>query len=363
MRLALLIYGSLDSLSGGYLYDRKMVDYLQAQGDSVTVLSLPWRDYPRHLLDNFSLRLLERLVGLEVEALIQDELNHPSVSWLNYQLKDRVRYPLVSIVHHLRCSEARPAWQNGIYRHVERRYLTSVDGFIFNSQTTREVVTGLLDECPPGVVAYPSGDRLAPEISEDELRRRADLPGPLRIFFLGNLIPRKGLHTLLEALHRLPEDTWRLTVTGSLEMDRGYAARIRRLTSELGLAENVQFTGPLENEPLVEQFRSNQLVAVPSSYEGFGIAYLEGMGFGLPAIASTGGAAGEIITHGADGYLIAPGDAGQLAVYLNHLAQDRDLLSRMSLAARRRYATHPTWEQTGVCIRRFLGQMVGKPYG
>ncbi len=60
MRLALLIYGGLDTLSGGYLYDRKMVAYLREHGDDVSLVSLPWRSYPRHLMDNFSTPLFER---------------------------------------------------------------------------------------------------------------------------------------------------------------------------------------------------------------------------------------------------------------------------------------------------------------
>jgi glycosyltransferase involved in cell wall biosynthesis len=93
---------------------------------------------------------------------------------------------------------------------------------------------------------------------------------------------------------------------------------------------------------------------VPSSYEGFGIAYLEGMAFGLPAIATTAGAAGEIVTHGKDGYLISPGDSHALAEHLLQLAMDRQLLLAMSLAARERFLAHPTWEQSGETIREFL---------
>ena len=57
MRLGLLIYGSLDTLSGGYLYDRKLVEHLRRAGDSVEIISIPWRSYPAHLADNFSSRL------------------------------------------------------------------------------------------------------------------------------------------------------------------------------------------------------------------------------------------------------------------------------------------------------------------
>jgi hypothetical protein len=123
MRIALLIYGSLDIVSGGYLYDRKIVEYLRSQGDQVEVISLPWRSYVKHLRDNFSQDLLRRLEQLSVDFLLQDELNHPSLFWLNRQLRPKVYYPILAIVHHLRSSESRPAWQNSLYRQIELRYL------------------------------------------------------------------------------------------------------------------------------------------------------------------------------------------------------------------------------------------------
>ena len=72
---------------------------------------------------------------------------------------------------------------------------------------------------------------------------------------------------------------------------------------------------------------------MPSSYEGFGIVYLEGMQFGLPAIAGTAGAAKEIITHGHNGFLVPPGNPEALAHHIELLIRDRELLLKMSLAA------------------------------
>src|SRR3972149_8711543 len=99
MKLGLVIYGSLDTLSGGYLYDRKLVEYLREQGDTVEIISLPWRNYVMHLTDNFHFRLpfsnviappkysgVTRSAATKqspnsgkFDILIQDELNHPSL--------------------------------------------------------------------------------------------------------------------------------------------------------------------------------------------------------------------------------------------------------------------------------------------
>ena len=123
-------------------------------------------------------------------------------------------------------------------------------------------------------------------------------------------------------------------------------------------ASNVHFHGPLDNAPLIEKLKSAQVLVVPSSYEGFGIVYLEGMAFGLPAIGTTAGAAGEIIREGETGFLIAPGDADMLATRLQALAADRPLLAQMGVAALKRYAQQPRWYQTATEIRRFLKSLL-----
>ncbi len=348
MHVGLVIYGSLDTLSGGYLYDRELVGRLQACGDQVTLVSLPGQGYARRWLDNWTAGLAGRLAQLPLDVLLQDELCHPSLFAMNRQLRRRARFPLVSIVHHLRSSEAHPGWKRSIYRQVERSYLNSLDGFIFNSQTTSQTVHHLLStSCRRRMrcaVVYPAGDRLAPQISDEQIAQRSLAPGPLRIFFLGNVIPRKGLHTLLSALHGIPWNQWELRVAGRLDADIFYARHIRRLVALDGMVGSVHFLGPLSEAQLVEQMTANHVLVIPSSYEGYGIAYLEGMGFGLPAIATTAGAAGEIITDGVDGYLVPPADKNALRERLAELAGDRPRLLELSLAARRRYLSQPTWE-------------------
>jgi glycosyltransferase involved in cell wall biosynthesis len=354
MQIGLLIYASLDNQSGGYLYDRMLVEHLRAAGDQVEVISIPERDYLRHLGDNLSPTLPDQLGDLNVDLLLQDELNHPSLFNINYSLHKKVSFPIISIVHHLRSSESHPQWQNRIYHWVERRYIQSVDGFIFNSQTTRQAVDELNQNDVPWVVAYPAGDRLDAELSQEMIVSRAMQAGQLRLLFVGNVIPRKGLDLLLAALSLIPKEQWSLNVVGSLELDPSFVRSIKRLVYENGIDDQVKFAGFLEVEDLRQVMIDSQVLVVPSEYEGFGIAYLEGMGFGLPSIATTGGGAVEIISHGEDGFLIPPGDQNHLVNYLCQLNDDRQLLTGMSLAARERYLQHPSWEETTGKIRKFL---------
>jgi glycosyltransferase involved in cell wall biosynthesis len=146
-------------------------------------------------------------------------------------------------------------------------------------------------------------------------------------------------------------------VVGSLTSEPRYAKQIQKFIAEKGLSSIVFLHGSLDREPLVEKLRSAHLLAVPSSYEGFGMVYLEGMCFGLPAIGTTAGAASEIIEDGKTGYLIPAGDSRSLADHLRSLAQDRGLLARLSCGARERYLRQPSWNETAASIREFLQSM------
>jgi glycosyltransferase involved in cell wall biosynthesis len=357
MHIGLLIYGSLDTLTGGYLYDRLLCRELEVLGDKVTVYSLPWRSYGRHLTDNFSRDLYRTLRQAPLDVLIQDELNHPSLVGLNYLLRRRVNYPLVSLIHLLRHTEPRPAWQNWGYRQVERLYLASVDGFIYNSRDSQQLVERLAGP-KPGVVGYPGKDHLPMAISPRHVIRRAHQPGPLRIIYVGNVVRRKGLDLLLDALALLPRRQWRLTVIGSLAMEPDYATRLQQQVAQRGQNSNVRWLGQLPNETIAAHLQAAQLFAMPSRYEGFGIVYMEALGAGLPVLATTAGAAGEMVRSGVNGYLVAPEDVATLSRHMKTLHHDRSRLARMGLAAYRRYQTHPTWRETAVTIRTFLEKLV-----
>jgi glycosyltransferase involved in cell wall biosynthesis len=361
MRIGLIIYGSLETLSGGYLYDRKLVEYLRSQGDAVELISLPWRNYAAHLTDNFHFQLPRPNViagpkGVKqsppykrFDILVQDELNHPSLIRANH---GKHPYPVISLVHHLRCSELRPKWQNALYRLVERKYLQSVDGFIFNSMTTKKVVNSLLQSSRPNIVAYPPTDRFGEPISEKEIIQRAKAD-QFRILFLGSVISRKGLHILLKAVGGLKSKV-RVDAVGSLNAEPAYYKQVQEFITTNNLSAFVFLHGSLDKEPLIEKLRQAHVLVVPSSYEGFGIVYLEGMCFGLPAVGTTAGAADEIISDGLNGFLVEPQDTHGLADRLKVLNERRDILITMSLAARERYLRQPKWEETARRIREFL---------
>ena len=137
--------------------------------------------------------------------------------------------------------------------------------------------------------------------------------------------------------------------------------RVRRWVVDNGLVDSVRFLDAISEPELAEQLRASHILTIPSSYEGYGIAYLEGMSFGLPAIATTGGAAREIITSGRDGFLIEPDDVEALRSHLKLLINNREQLMMMSEAARARFLEQPGWQDTTEKIAIFLEELVGIP--
>ena len=352
MRVGLVVYGRLDRRSGGYVYDRELADRFAAAGDEVEVVSLPERSYPARTLSNLSRRLRRRLERADLDVLLQDELCHPSLALLNRRLD--VDYPLVSVVHHLASEEPRTPWRNRAVGALERAFLRSVDAHVCTNRTTRDAVVALADG--PSVVARPGGDRFGDAVPADYVRARAHR-GPLRVLFVGNVTPRKGLDTLVEGLARVRGD-WELTVVGDLEVDPAHAAAVRERAVDLGVADRVSFAGRLGDPDLAAQYARSHLLAVPSAYEGYGIVYVEGMGFGLPAVASTAGGASEVVHDRHNGRLVPPGDASAVCDVVSPLCRDRARLAEMGLSARRSSLEHPSWDDAAERVRTFVRDLL-----
>ena len=359
MHIGLIIYSSLETMTGGYLYDRIVVQGLERAGHEVEVISLTSGWYLRRLFDGVWPGLCQRLLLRKFDLILQDELCHPSLFLVNKRLRRLGGPPVVAIVHHIRCREPRPGWQNWLMTLVERRYLASVDGFVFNSKTTEKTVTALVGNRQPRIIAYPAGDRFGTPLSPDTIRRRANQPGPLELLFLGMIIPRKGLLPLLSALARVDCDLWRLTVVGGLDFDPAHTATVRQRIQRLGLTNAVRFIGPCSDGQLVKIMQTSHVFCMPYAYEGFGIAMLEAMAFGLPAIGCLDGAADETISHGINGYLLATDDLAGLGPLLVKLQHDRQELLRLSLAALATYAGRPRWQDNVAAINGFLLKMKG----
>ena len=120
------------------------------------------------------------------------------------------------------------------------------------------------------------------------------------------------------------------------------------LAARLGIAERVDFHGQLPPAEALEQARRCTLFVMPSTEEAFGVAYIEAMAGGLPAIGCRGEPGPEEIAAAGDGFmLVPPGDIERLTQRIDELLSDTHRLREASQRARATVAAHFTWERCG----------------
>ena len=106
------------------------------------------------------------------------------------------------------------------------------------------------------------------------------------------------------------------------------------------------FRGRLDGEDLKAVYSRSHVLAMPFAQEGFGIAALEAMGFGLPVIGSSASGVREFVRHGENGFLVAPGDHESLRRHIELLHRDRGRLIAMGKAAYTTGCAWPPWQQS-----------------
>jgi glycosyltransferase involved in cell wall biosynthesis len=126
-------------------------------------------------------------------------------------------------------------------------------------------------------------------------------------------------------------------------------APLERLAAELGVADRVRFLGQLPNPEAVARAAACDVFVMPGVEEPFGVAFVEAMAAGLPAIGCRGEGGPEDIAAAGDGMiLVEPDDPAGLAGVLARLTADRSELARLGAAARETVAANFTWERCGV---------------
>lgn len=172
-------------------------------------------------------------------------------------------------------------------------------------------------------VAYQSCDPAftvrVDEARLQQLRRMYGLSGEY-ILFVGSLIPRKGVDTLLRALAALPSSIRpELAVVGAGPQEKD----LRRHADTLGLAAGTRFLGRVPPADLPGLYQMAHVFAYPSEAEGFGIPILEALYSRVPVITSTGSCFREA---GGDAALYAPpGDVPALTEVLERVVTDKSL--------------------------------------
>jgi glycosyltransferase involved in cell wall biosynthesis len=335
-RVAIAVPGDLTSPTGGYAYDRRMVQEIRTLGWQVDVVGLgDGFPFPSEAQKrNAAARLREVPSGCPV---IVDGL---ALGVLPDTAKEIcARNSLIALVHHPLALESglSPEVADGL-RTSERAALAVAGRIIVTSAATARVLAADFNVPSERItVVRPGNDSVDPAHGSSD--------GVVRLLSVGAVVPRKGFDILVAALAPIAHLPWRLTIAGDRERSPETAAQLDADIARLGLSGKVHLLGAVADDRLAELYAEADLFVLASRFEGYGMAFSEAIAHGLPVVGTTSGAIPDTVPADA-GVLVAPGDPAVLMNELRRLIEDTDARRRMAEAARARARTLPRWQDS-----------------
>lgn len=224
----------------------------------------------------------------------------------------------------------------GYERWVLANTMRRADAVIFASSYAR-------DSFPRAVA--PIREIIHPAIDPVLFSPAATPHSPPSILFVGTLTKAtryKGLATLLHAIGILRSRG--VPVALEIVGDGEDLRRYQEMARHLGIDPHVTFSGMLRGERLVDAYRRNAVVAVPSIVDNFPTVVVEAMACGRPVVASDVGALRDLVIDGQTGFVVPAADPGALADRLADIVRRDDVASWMGREGRRLVSSEATIE-------------------
>jgi glycosyltransferase involved in cell wall biosynthesis len=332
VREIFVLPGDRRARTGGNLYNRFLIAALRAEGMRVSTMTLE-------------------------EALGHARSGRPARYWIDMLLmavprlraRSGPRSRCYLMVHYF------PSLQWGLTpraraqsRRSEDAAFAAADGFLVTSAFSGTQLAGRGVRGKP-VMNVPPAPAVAPTRPPSPRASHE-----CRVLMVANVTPGKGVLEFLRGLHEhLSQDSrFSLEIAGSLDADRAYAARCRRVVDRSAmLRERVRWLGPLPPAALRRAYARNAFFVSASYMESFGMALLEARTFGLHVLTLRAGNAPSHVTHSSVGEVLESMDA--LSARIAALAADGAMRERL-LRRMKPPAKAATWRE---CARRFLAQL------
>jgi glycosyltransferase involved in cell wall biosynthesis len=354
MQQLIFVYpGDLDSPTGGYAYDRRIIAGLKSLGWEIELIGLgEGYPFPSPAEAEQAKEQLQRLtpgVPIVIDGLALGAL--PSLAAVIAE-----RHPLIALVHHPLAFEfGLSDSQIALLKQSETQALHHAVKVIANSPATARdlnrhygVPLNKID------VVLPGTNRSVHQ------RERSQITNgnrdAVRLLSVGSIIPRKGFPDLIEALVPLTDLPWSLSIAGDTTRHPSAYEDLMADINRFHLEGRVKVLGAVSNEELESLYSQADVFVLASLFEGYGMVYAEAMAHGLPIIATRGGAIPDTVPSEA-GLLVRPGDVPALTLALKKVIEDAPYRARLSSGALRAATQQPTWDQAvqqfAVALGRF----------
>ncbi len=344
MKILFIIPGDINLPTGGYRYDRTILECWQKLGINYELISLdgnfpfPTTSEKKEALDRIDdfpradIAIIDGLAGGVLPEFLQA---------LAAKMK------VVALIHHPLCLEnGLSDVQAKMLEQSEAEGLEFVTGIITSSTTTAKTVKELFNVSVP---LQP----IEPGVERGEVRSEQPNGNPVNLLCVGSIIERKGHRILFEALSGLTELDWYLDCIGKTDFDPVLYDSLESYLAENDLSSRIKFHGAVDFSELQEAYTNADLFVLPSLYEGYGMVYAEAIVRGIPVIATTAGAIPQTVPDRC-GLLVEPNDVSSLREALRNALSSEDLRARMRLACIEAEPGFPTWESSAKEMADFL---------
>jgi glycosyltransferase involved in cell wall biosynthesis len=340
-RVAFAVPGDLATPTGGYRYDRRIIQELRRLGWRVDVLDLG-NGFPFP-------SAAQRATALVILSAVPDGcpiiLDGLAFGVLPEAGALRSRTPLIALIHQpLALESGLDSTQAAVFFDSERAALAAAARVVVTSEATgRIVIADYSVQSQRISVVRPGIDPVPPACGSND--------AIVRLLSVGSVVPGKGYDLLIAAAATIADLPWRLTIAGDRTRNLTAAARLDADISAHGLADRITVLGAVPPERIVELYLASDLFVLASRFEGYGMALAEAISHGLPVVSTMAGAIPDTIPA-QTGLLVPANDVAAFAQALRRLISNRAERQRLAINARAVAAQLPTWQDSA---RLFAG--------
>ncbi|MFB9953433.1 glycosyltransferase family 4 protein [Rhizobium puerariae] len=336
--------GDIETRTGGYGYDRRMIAALHDLGWNVEPISLG-EGFPDpsmaqlanagHILSELPDNALVLIDGLAFG--IMDE----------WAAQESGRLKIVALVHHPLALETglAPERRKALAARETKALAQARRVIVTSHATAAELAANYAVPTEKIAVAIPGMDPAPLSIAGGD---------PPLILSVGTLTHRKGHDVLIAALEKLRDLAWTCRIVGSKTLDPDVASALERQVARSSLGGRIELVGQID-DPRTE-FSKADIFALASRYEGYGMVFAEALAQGLPIVGCATGAVPDVVPAGA-GLLVPPDDPEAIAAALRRLLESPETRIAMADAAAIAGASLPSWRDTALVVSDALEAM------
>jgi glycosyltransferase involved in cell wall biosynthesis len=335
LRVTFAVPGDLTIPTGGYVYDRRIIQELRRLNWQVDVVDIGG-GFP---FPSMAQRATALAILSAVPAGCPVVLDGLAFGALPEAGAFRRRTPLIALVHQpLALDPGLDHTQAVTFRESERAALAAAARVVVTSDATGRIVVRDYGVPVQHISIVRPGTDPGPQTVGSN-------NGVVRLLSVGSILPVKGYDLLIAALARLNEMSWQLTIAGDRTRNPAAAAQLDADIDVQGLGDRVTVLGAVPPERVIELYLASDVFVLASRFEGYGMALAEAIAHGLPVVSTSAGAIPDTVPRRAR-ILVPPDDVAALAQALRRVIGDPAERQRLAANARAAAAQVPTWQDS-----------------